>query len=296
MRPHAVRRVLARRLRTLENDLPAALGHDVEALHRTRVASRRLREALPVIGGGANEGRHHARKTHHLVRELTRALGGVREIDVGIGLLDELEAAHPDLSVAIETTRAAMKRERADRREEMARHLADIKPGKLARKVSSLVEATGQVSPAERLQRLRRRIARRADQLEQAVDAAGALYAFDRLHLVRIATKKLRYALELAQEPGGVRTERLTERLRGIQSLLGRLHDLDVVARHVRSAAGDTSERPGSDAERLFAVIEHETRVLHADYLARTRAIADVIARCRGPLDRRLATAQRAAA
>jgi CHAD domain-containing protein len=295
MRTHAVRRVLTRRLHALETDLPAALEHDVEALHRSRVASRRLREALPVIGGGSDERRRHVRKTRHLVRDLTRALGGVREIDVALALLDEIEKGHHDLSGAIGAARAAMERERAGRREEMARRLADIKPARLTRKVSSLVDATEQVSATDSIERLRRRIGRRADRLERTVEAAGGLYAFDRLHLVRIATKKLRYALELAQEPGGVRTLRLTQRLRQVQDLLGRLHDLEVVAGFARGVTCGASQVLASEAEGLLALIERETRVLHADYLARTRALAAVIAACRDSLDRRLATVHRAA-
>ena len=46
------------------------------------------------------------------------------------------------------------------------------------------------------------RVARRATRLNQAVDAAGALYLSERLHAVRIAVKKLRYALELATKLG----------------------------------------------------------------------------------------------
>ena len=98
MRIPAVQRALERRVRALERDLPAALGGDVEALHRSRVASRRLREILPVLGLERDAGRQApVRKLQRRLRRLTSALGGVRELDVALGILDQLRHGHPDL-------------------------------------------------------------------------------------------------------------------------------------------------------------------------------------------------------
>ena len=46
------------------------------------------------------------------------------------------------------------------------------------------------------------RIARRGRRLEKAIEQAGQIYAPEALHQVRIAAKKLRYALEIADESG----------------------------------------------------------------------------------------------
>src|SRR5688500_15860173 len=81
--------LLRSRLVSLLKAMPAAQAGDQISVHEARVASRRLREALPVLGARADEralGRCDKR-----VRRLTRALGPVRELDVTLLLLAELE-------------------------------------------------------------------------------------------------------------------------------------------------------------------------------------------------------------
>src|SRR5882672_9665572 len=69
--------------------LPGVESGEIGAVHRTRVASRRLRELLPVLQvEGAS-----VRKLHKRLRKVTRRLGHVRELDVVIALVDELEDA-----------------------------------------------------------------------------------------------------------------------------------------------------------------------------------------------------------
>src|SRR5205823_8260541 len=65
---------------------PGVDGGDIHAVHQTRVASRRLREVVPVL---QLDGRAAHRLTRKL-RKLTRRLGHVRELDVLGLLLDEL--------------------------------------------------------------------------------------------------------------------------------------------------------------------------------------------------------------
>ena len=64
---------------------------------------------------------------------------------------------------------------------------------------------------------------------------AGAVYLPERLHAVRIALKKLRYGLELSvgsrRRQGRRPTRALLKRIR---TLLGRLHDLQVLIERVR--------------------------------------------------------------
>src|SRR3954454_5246521 len=87
-RPSALVLLLERRTRALKRELPRAIdGHD-EGGHRARVASRRLREALPVLAEGLHGSK--AGKATRKIRRLTQALGAVRELDVTLHLADEL--------------------------------------------------------------------------------------------------------------------------------------------------------------------------------------------------------------
>jgi CHAD domain-containing protein len=288
-RTRRFQQALDRRLEVLDRDLPAALRHDVEALHRTRVASRRLREVLPVIGAESAAGLS-AGKSRGRIRRLTRALGGVRELDVALELLGELSADDPAIVAGAAVVRLDIERDRDERHSDMTRRLADLDPDKLTGDLEALTALRVAASPGEQRRRLRERLAKRSRALEQAVDAAGALYAFDRLHLVRIAVKKLRYVLELVNELAGVGTARLVRRLKEVQDLLGRLHDLEVLAGYARKARAGLPV--GRDVEAgtaaLVARIEQETRELHAEYLRRTPVLRTTTSTCQAATQDRL--------
>jgi CHAD domain-containing protein len=290
MRSLAVKRAFVRRVRALERELPGALEHDIDALHRSRVASRRLREILPVLGLEGEAARDpEVEKTRKRVRRLTRALGSVRELDVALGILDEIRQIHPDLGEVVVAVRADVEEGRRSRREEMADQLDAIQAAALPGDLASLEEQVGHEPASARSASLRRRLERRADRLDAAIEAAGALYAFDRLHMVRIAVKQLRYTLELIHEFGRVPTRRLVTRLRWFQDLLGRQHDLEIVAGYVRRLGCSGKSPFADDVELVLGVLERETRELHAGYLAGVDRLVDVIARCRCEIDRRLA-------
>lgn len=273
-RSRRFQQALGKRLRVLDVNLPAALRQDVEALHRTRVASRRLREVLPILEApGADQA--PVRKTRGKVQRLTRALGGVRELDVALELLDELTAAGPELVDAAAPVRANILRDRAVRYADMIRSLDGIKPGRLAREVSAVVNSPD-VSRGAALRRLADRVSRRSRRLDRVIEAAGSLYAFDRLHAVRIAVKKLRYSLELVREVASIGTTRLVIRLKEVQELLGRLHDLEILAGYVREAGTGSHAALRAGNDRLQELIDNETRRLHAAYLGRAAALRSV--------------------
>src|SRR5688572_29564842 len=79
--------LIRQRLMALSRSLPGARKGDALRLHQARVATRRLREALPMVASGSK-----GRKLVRDIRRLTRALGPVRELDVALQTLDELGA------------------------------------------------------------------------------------------------------------------------------------------------------------------------------------------------------------
>ena len=72
--------VIRRCLRALGRSLPKAVEGDARAIHKARVASRRVREALPIVLASAPGKK--SRKLRTRVERVTRALGPVRETDV----------------------------------------------------------------------------------------------------------------------------------------------------------------------------------------------------------------------
>jgi CHAD domain-containing protein len=285
----AVQRALTRRVRALERDLPAALDNDIEALHRARVASRRLREILPVLALGDDSGRRApVRKLRRRLRRLTFALGGVRELDVALGILEHLRRDHPDLGDVLSSAKASMDAERRECRSEMERQVESVRAGAMFEHLASLIAAAAHPPHTARVALLRRRLARRTRTLEAAASEAGSLFDLDRLHQVRVAAKKLRYVLELVHEFGRVPTLRLAGQLKQLQDLLGRLHDLVVVRGYIHRERRTRSRRYSDEIERASELLEREMRDLHASYMARLPVLGRIVSTCRGEVGRRL--------
>ena len=127
------------------------------------------------------------------------------------------------------------------------------------------------------------RATRRAAGVRSAIEAAGTVYAPERLHEVRIAVKKLRYALELGAEARSQRTNANLRALRSGQDLLGRPHDVEVLvgrARREQATLTPPTLPVWRQFDSLIAALEDECRTLHAAYTrdrANPIAIADSI-------------------
>jgi CHAD domain-containing protein len=124
------------------------------------------------------------------------------------------------------------------------------------------------------------RIHRRGSELKAAMEDAGAVYLPERLHAVRIALKKFRYAVELASEIASDKRLRADLRLlKRNQDLLGRWHDRQVLierARHVQASLTPPSASGVRRLDRLVTMLENDCRRLHARYIRESGAIAGV--------------------
>src|SRR5262245_36171709 len=92
---------------------------DVRALHRARVASRRLRELVPVLQLPPDA----ARKLGRRLRKVTVRLGKIRELDVMLELTDELRASYPRHDSALRRIRSAVVQEREAARDRLTHRL-----------------------------------------------------------------------------------------------------------------------------------------------------------------------------
>jgi CHAD domain-containing protein len=151
------------------------------------------------------------------------------------------------------------------------------------RQVSRVARVPAGASPAgvEQARLLASRLILRANEVKETVTTAGVLYMSDRLHAVRIATKKLRYALEPASELGLARAGKLVRELRRMQDGLGLLHDLKILQRSARGVFG--SRDVPADVSRLegrtLALLDERIRARHADYLAHRDRVAEAAGR-----------------
>jgi CHAD domain-containing protein len=267
--------ILQKRVTSLAGELSDVAEGEVEAIHRTRVATRRLREVLPI----AIEERA-ARNLGRRLRDVNRFLGPVRELDVLGELIVELEPKSRYSIAAVGTAVAWARKEASDQLESCAQKLSKV----ATRLNGAVVEL--QSEEAADFRKVKRncqwaiqaRIVERAVRLGGAIDRAGILYASGPLHEVRVSVKKLRYAIELSDEIGEARPDAV-KTLKSVQDLLGRQHDLEMLLLWARQVQASTPQRASwRELASLTSAIEGDCRQLHARYVRERSALASLLA------------------
>lgn len=234
------------------------------------------------------------RKLARRLKKATDRLGLVRELDVLLSLVNDLAATGQYSTSALRRVALAVTDERQQARVRLLTKstLTELRRlgAKLEKLERSLAPRGARPRPIRAASRgwrwaVEARIARRASALGEAMTVAGGVYLPDRLHAVRIAVKKLRYALEMSAEiPDGQAPADLTH-LRRAQALLGRLHDLQVLIDRVRQL--QASPRPTDisawrDLESLVVPLEDECRRLHGRYVRDRTGLTAICARLSG--------------
>jgi CHAD domain-containing protein len=278
----------ARRLGAFSKELKKVGEGDVGAVHRARVASRRLRELLPLLGLPRDQTQGLTRR----LRKATKQLGKVRELDVQIALIKELRDGRHCSPTPLAQLRITAVRARVSAHEHMSKKCPVPKlerlVGKLGRLSRGMRDGTRSrrtaVTPSTRasLWALDARVARRAARVRTSIDAAGALYAPERLHDVRLAVKKLRYASELVAEVTPRRLDTDIATLKGAQDLLGRLHDLEMLlgrAREVQASFPLSDLVKWRSLDSVVSFLEQGCRQLHARYVRERTGLIAVTSR-----------------
>jgi CHAD domain-containing protein len=238
-------------------------GSDAEAIHDLRVAARRLAAALRVwkeltparAGRAARSG----------LRRIRRRLGGARELEVHIALLEERLPADAAPAGSLAARVLERLRERLVRRRRSAARR--VSPRRLKRVLRRLETAgaglgtpppggAGALAPGLEVER------RRADETAAALRAASEHPDDVALHEARVQVKKWRYTLECLEEVAPRAARQSVRPLRRIQGELGDVHDrallCELLERHARRAgATDDGIRRligGLEGERERAV------------------------------------------
>ena len=241
----------------LESLWSAVHDGEVDAVHDARVATRRIRAALPFVHSSpppvADE-----------LRRIGRALGRVRELDATADLLTKLEPRIPQASAAIGIARREVNAQLTRQRRRMVKKLRH-RPRSIARAMTAGISVR-HFSSLWRSWRheLRDAIRRLATNVDSTVDRATAVYMPNRAHGARIAVKKLRYGIEVAVATG-VMADAVLEDLRSAQEALGDLHDTTVLGKLIDEMQFPSDIRAESLA--LASVVASETVRLHDRYV-----------------------------
>jgi len=261
---------------TLTSSSHRAKRGEVRGIHRLRVATRRLREALPASAELALD---KSLDSEHILRDLrrvTKALGPVRELDVARTVLADVAEREAWPAAVVARIDEYCERLRAGALADAAQAI-DTFDAKATRKSLEILLAKLDHPTGGSTLGTRRREAARI--LSRQIEEAGTLYAPTALHEIRIAAKKLRYVVELTGEPapGSLR------RFRALQAGLGRMHDAQVLQHRIQELAATSGDRGFvatlTSMERTLETICREWHAKLLKTLPGIRVLADAIAR-----------------
>ena len=220
------------------HDPGTRVGRDPEALHRFRVATRRLRAILRAAGPLLDPG--WASELREELKWLGGVLGPVRDLDV---LLEHLEHARAELlgdeRAASAELVAKLVAERADARAAMLEALASERYVALLDRLEAAAREPRILAGTTTLADL---AAREFGRLEKAGAGVKADSSDDALHELRIRAKRARYAAELAEASVGKRATRFVERAKLFQDVVGEHQDAVVAEERIRGLCGTVKD------------------------------------------------------
>jgi CHAD domain-containing protein len=228
--PHLQRMIRRQYEEILAHDPGTRLGNDPEALHKMRVAVRRLRAFLrvarPILDRGWTD------ELRAELKWLGRALGAGRDHDV---LLIHVRAQAETLPTgdvaALGLIVEGIERQREASREEMLEALSSPRYLELLGRVELAGEAPRWNGKRRSVRRL---AAAEFKKLERAIKALDPASSDTELHRLRVRGKRARYAGELAEAAVGKKARRFVGRAKNVQDVLGEHQDAVVADERLR--------------------------------------------------------------
>lgn len=245
----SAREELPKRARTFLNWRGAVLlNEDSEAVHKMRVASRRLRAAMDAYQPACQP--KSFKQAYRTVKNAADLLGAARDTDVMLQHMERLlDVAPGEEQTGLRWLLEQLKSYRQECQRELEAFLTPLDEHALQEMITSclpkaasskgkagvLTERDPQAPTAQHA----RRIAHlKLDELYRWNDAVDQPYAVSELHRLRIAAKRLRYTLEVFDTflPEGCKS--VIKELEQVQEELGQLHDRDVLIALLRLCLG----------------------------------------------------------
>ncbi|MCI0415790.1 CHAD domain-containing protein [bacterium] len=219
--PVAEANILRSRLRNLLSLREEFLSNPhEETIHDFRVASRRTREVLDYLEPTLPKKTHE--RLMDLARRITKSLGTTRESEVNLEILNRWSDERKLDPIAVELLLHSQKLEFESGFRKAKKRISNQKFGYITKFLANLKGSrTLPVTDSGILQK------RHQDFLSFPWDT---ILDDERLHDLRIRTKKFRYSVEINSRIHKKRLGRFIRRIRNLQDVLGRIHDLYVLS------------------------------------------------------------------
>lgn len=220
-------------------------GEDIEELHDMRVATRRMRAAVRVFGDHLDP--KQIKPFNKGLRRTGRALGAVRDLDVfGEKMQTYLDTLPPEKQDALDPLLTVWEAEREAARDKMLKYLDSGKYARFKEEFSEFLQAEGAGALPV--------LADESDPIPHRLRHVVPVAVYDRLahvraydewvtqpdvpletlHQLRIAIKRLRYALEFFHEVLGPEAKQVIKECKVLQDHLGDLQDAGVASNLLR--------------------------------------------------------------
>jgi CHAD domain-containing protein len=207
------------------------IADDPDTIHDLRVWSRRLQQTIRALLPQARA--QGSRKVIKILRRVRQALGTLRNLDVNTDLVENrLEKSQsPNLREAWEALENHLKANRAtlvaNARQEVAKHDL-VSFIERAQKLLSRVDIDADPTP-----KLEKAVIASLMDWDEAYGLASESRSVEHLHGLRIATKRLRYRVELLADTAAASLKPMVKDLKEMQSALGDWHDRSVLLQSI---------------------------------------------------------------
>jgi CHAD domain-containing protein len=223
---------LVRSVQALDQEIQGVRNsEDIEYIHRMRVASRRMRSSLSIFKEILPEKKQN--EWARTIRKLTQALGEARDTDVQIELLSKLidQTTEPKNKPGMNRLLLRLTQRRQQLQQDVSGSLDELEKSKTNKQIISRFEKLAGdafVSSPALYQRAYTII---NEKLNTFMSYEVYLRQPDNtamLHAMRIAAKRLRYAMEIFASIYPDELAQPLQAARKSQQILGDLHDCDV--------------------------------------------------------------------
>jgi CHAD domain-containing protein len=218
--------------KVLEHREAALDARDIEGVHQMRVAIRRLRSALrdfaPLLK------KRPLKESKKDLKKLADTLGAARDEDVALAELEKLrrkaknEKVKASVEKKIATRRVTRDATQAVLNETLEATAIENVREKFLKALDETVKAGGKAAELTPREAGREVISNGLREFCNLSDSLYDPFNREKLHELRIAAKRLRYAIELFTVCFGEAIAPFAEGISDMQTFLGELHDRDI--------------------------------------------------------------------
>lgn len=241
----------------LENRGAVLDSENVEGVHDMRVATRRLRSAIrdfaPLLKSKP------LNKPNKDLKRIADALGAVRDEDVAIIALEKLQKKSREKTIKggiaelIERRRENREQAQIDLLEKISATALDDLKIRFEKAVDKSVKVKKSAKPISFNRAGRKVVGKSVEEFCALTDHIYEPFIDEPLHELRIAAKRLRYAVELYTACWGEKIAPFAEGVAEMQTYLGEVHDADV---WLESLSRDLKTRKNENPANIWLLSE----------------------------------------